>query len=64
MVRAGPGALGSGSGGHHGGVASRREAIMLWEQIAEEATARLVLMFTTPKWPDDRPVPLLYSITG
>ena len=40
--------------------ARRREAIMLWEQIAEEATARLVLMFTTPKWPDDRPVPLLY----
>ena len=40
--------------------ARHREAIMLWEQIAEEATARLVLMFTTPKWPDDRPVPLLY----
>ena len=41
--------------------ARRREAIMLWEQIAEEATARLVLMFnTTPKWPDGRPVPLLY----
>ena len=41
--------------------ARRPEAIMHWEQIAEEATARLVLMFnTTPKWPDDRPVPLLY----